>query len=341
LLASSERILHYYRIIPTKGGFSVKINDLFLWSAAAVFLFSAGARAVAAEHLYTYKVGAFEVHLLSEGQSDGSGSNLIGADEEAMKQYAPGGTYPTAVNAFLVRTPDRLVLVDAGFGRELFSNLKSLGVKPEQISAVLLTHMHGDHIGGLLIDGKVAFPKADLYLARQERDYWASEEIMKTFPEDRQGGFKSARKVLAAYSGVVRTFDPFQLGSDYEPLLPGIAAMAAFGHTPGHTLYMVEPDETKSDGAKLLIWGDLTHAMSIQMPIPQAAMTYDVDPKMAVASRLAVLEYVADKKIPVAGMHVPYPGIGTVTPGSAGGYEFTPAPYEGSIRRLHKKVRGP
>ena len=301
-------------------------DGLFLWSAL-VFLFCAGAQAVAAElpHIYSYKVGDFEASLLSEGQSEGGGSNLIGADEAAMKKYAPGGTYPTAVNAFLVRTPDCLILVDAGFGRELFSNLKSLGVEPDQIDAALLTHMHGDHIGGLLTgDGKAAFPKAALYLARQERDYWANEEIMKTFPEDRQGGFKNAQNVLAAYGDAVRTFEPSELselsnpGSDGEPLLPGITAIAAFGHTPGHTMYRVE-----SGTAKLLIWGDLTHAMAIQMPMPQVATTYDVDPQQAVISRLAVLKNVSDEGIPVAGMHIPYPGIGTLAPASSG-YQFTP-----------------
>ena len=300
----------------------MKIESLFLWGVAAMFLLFTNAREIAAElpNTYTTKVGAFEVSLLSEGQSDGSGANLIGADEAIMKKYAPGGTYPTAVNAFLVRTPDHFVLVDAGFGRELFTNLKKLGAEPEQISVVLLTHMHGDHIGGLLADDKAAFPKAKVYLARQERDYWASEEIMNTFPEDRRGGFKNAQKVLAAYGDAVQTFDPGELGSSPEILLPGIGAIAAFGHTPGHTLFMVE-----SEGAKLLIWGDLTHAMAVQMPEPGVAMTYDVDPQMAVASRLAVLKYASDEKIPVAGMHVPYAGIGTVASAPTG-YTFTPAP---------------
>jgi glyoxylase-like metal-dependent hydrolase (beta-lactamase superfamily II) len=285
-------------------------------------LFSLSARAFAAEdpNVYRYRVGAFEVVLLSEGQSQGSGGTLIGADEEMMKKYVPGGTYPTAVNAFLVRTPERVILVDTGFGRELFKNMKSVGVDPESIDAVLLTHMHGDHIGGLLVEDKVAFPKAKLYLARQERDYWASEEIMKTFPEDRRLGFQNSQKALTAYGDAVQTFDPRGFDAA-EVLLPGIKTIAAFGHTPGHTLFMVE-----SDGARLLIWGDLTHAMAIQMPVPQVAMTYDVNPEEAVASRLAVLKYVSEEKIPVAGMHVPSPGIGEITSGPENGYVFTPAP---------------
>jgi glyoxylase-like metal-dependent hydrolase (beta-lactamase superfamily II) len=301
----------------------MKFGGIFLWFAAVALLLSTGTWAAAAErsNTYTTKVGAFEVSLLSEGQSDGSGSNLIGADAAAMEKYAPGGTYPTAVNAFLIRTADRLVLVDAGFGRELFTNLEKLRGNPEEISAVLLTHMHGDHIGGLLVGDKVAFPKAKIYLARQERDYWGSEEIMNTLPEGQQGGFRNAQKVLAAYGDAVQTFEPHELGSNLEPLLPGIGAIAAFGHTPGHTLYMLE-----SEGAKLLIWGDLTHAMAIQMPVPQVTMTYDVDPQTAAATRLAVLKYVADEKIPIAGMHVPYPGIGDVASAPDGSYNFTPAP---------------
>ena len=276
-------------------------------------------RAFAVEGVRTYKVGEFDISLLSEGQSDGNNSNLIGADEEMMKKYVPNGTYPTAVNTFLIRTPDRLVLVDTGFGRELFKNMKSLGVEAEQIDAVLLTHMHGDHIGGLLVDGKAAFPKAKLYLAQQEHDYWTNEEIMKTFPENRQGGFKNSQAAIAAYSAAVELFSPTGLGAGSE-LLPGVTPAAAFGHTPGHTVYMVE-----SGTEKLLIWGDLTHAMAIQMPVPEVAMTYDVDPEMAVASRLAVLKYVSENKIPVAGMHIPHPAVGSVAP-SNGGYAFEPLP---------------
>ncbi|MDR1379409.1 MAG: MBL fold metallo-hydrolase [Synergistaceae bacterium] len=299
----------------------MKFSGVFMWCAVAIILFSMNTQAFAADipNVYKYQLGAFEVILLSEGQSQGSGGTLIGTDDEMMKKYMPSGTYPTAVNTFLVRTPDRVVLIDTGFGRELFKNMKSVGVEPELIDAVLLTHMHGDHIGGLLTEeNKLAFPNAKLYLARQERDYWASEEIMKTFPEDRQGGFQNSQKALTAYGNAVQTFDPRGIDVEPEFLLPGIKTIAAFGHTPGHTLYMIE-----SDGVRLLIWGDLTHAMAIQMPVPQVAMTYDVNPEEAVASRLTVLKYVSEEKIPVAGMHVPYPGVGEITPNPESGYTFT------------------
>ncbi|MDR3229917.1 MAG: MBL fold metallo-hydrolase [Synergistaceae bacterium] len=295
---------------------------LLLCVAAVLFSLWANGSAFAAEAelVHRYKVGDFEVIQLSEGESDRDPSLFVGATPELVEKYVPTGTYVTATNTFLIRTPDRLVLVDTGYGRELFKNLKAVGVKPEQIDTVLLTHMHGDHIGGLLRDGKPAFPKAAVRLARQELEYWTSEEIMKASPPDRQDRFKSSIEVTKSYGDAVQTFEPGALGSEIPELLPGIRPIAAFGHTPGHTLFMVE-----SGGERLLIWGDLTHAMAIQMPAPEVAMTYDSDPQMAVASRLAVLKYVAENKIPIAGMHVPLPALGTVTTAADGvGYTFTP-----------------
>ncbi len=296
-------------------------TSFFLWFLTAATLISASGKAFAAEipDTYTYKVGAFEVILLSEGQNERKSSLFVGADAELIKKYVPKGVYPAATNAFLIRTPDKVILVDAGYGTKLFESMNTFGVEASDVDAVFLTHMHGDHIGGLLREGKVAFPKAQLYLAEQERAYWTDLEFMKKLPEDKQGAFKKSQETLDAYGTSVQTFTPGQLPTETKTPLPGISALAAFGHTPGHTLYRVE-----SDGEQLLIWGDLAHAMAIQMAEPQVAMTYDLDPQMAVASRKAVLQYVADAKIPVAGMHIPFPGIGKVTDAPEGGYLFTP-----------------
>ncbi|MDR1919166.1 MAG: MBL fold metallo-hydrolase [Tannerellaceae bacterium] len=263
-----------------------------------------------AASLFTYQLGSFEITLLSESQGQGNQGVLIGATPEMLQKYAPDGTYPMGTSAYFVKTPDMNILVDAGYGRNLFSNLQAIGITPEQVDAVLLTHMHGDHIGGMLREGKPSFPHAEVYLAQPEHDYWANES---------RG--QQAREVIAAYKGRLQLFQPLEIGQQGEPLGPGILGIAAYGHTPGHTVYLLE-----SGSDKLLIWGDLTHAMAIQMPYPQVALTYDVNPQDAIAYRKKILEYVEQNRIPVAGMHIAYPGIGSITKGETpGGYTFTPA----------------
>jgi glyoxylase-like metal-dependent hydrolase (beta-lactamase superfamily II) len=269
--------------------------------AAAVPAFSLG------NNLFTYKVGKFEVYLLVEARSEGRASILIGADDALIRRYIPTGTYQSAVNTFLIRGGGQTVLVDTGFGTVLFENLKTLGLGPEDVDAVLITHMHGDHTGGLQKDGRPLFPRARVYIAQQERDFW-----VKT----------NGAAPLRAYGSRVETFLPGELGSRIEELLPGITPIAAFGHTPGHTLFLVS-----SEGQQLLIWADLMHAMDIQFPVPEVAVTYDTDPRAAIASRKRVLEYVLQYHIPIAGMHLPYPAIGEVQAreGVPGGYTFIPA----------------
>lgn len=270
------------------------------------------------KNVITFEVGDFLVSTLSEGQQRGNGDVLIGATPDMRQKYLPKGTYPNAVNAFLVRTPDQTVLIDAGFGRKLFDNLQSLGVSVGQVNTILLTHMHGDHIGGLLRDGKVAFPNAVLYISQAEHDYWTSDSAMQAVPENRRGGFQQVRRVVAAYKDKFRLFTPGEAaGTDTPELFPGFWGIAAYGHTPGHTAYLLE-----SASSRLLIWGDLTHAMSIQMPCPEVAVTYDVDYKAAIESRRRLLEYAAKNKIPAGGMHIAYPSIGNVKASSKGGYEF-------------------
>ncbi|MDR1415934.1 MAG: MBL fold metallo-hydrolase, partial [Prevotellaceae bacterium] len=272
------------------------MKKIFLLAMLTVAMFAtrAAAQEQITKEVITFEIGNFLVSALSEGQQSGGSNVLIGATPEMLEKYLPTGTYPSAVNAFLVRTPDKTVLFDAGFGRKLFDNMQSLGVSAEQVGAVFLTHMHGDHIGGLLRDGAPAFPNAELYMAKAEHDYWTSDEAMQAVPENRQGGFRQAQKVIAAYKSKLRLFVPNELGAATPNLFSGFLGIAAFGHTPGHTAYLLE-----SAGSRLLIWGDLAHAMRIQMPRPDVAVTYDVDPKTAVKSRQSLLEYVAKNKIPV------------------------------------------
>ena len=257
--------------------------------------------------VFTYEIGKLKISTLSESQGNGNTGILIGATPEMIARSLPDGTFPNAVNAFLVKTPDKTILVDAGFGHNLFNHLKTLNTSPEEIDIVLLTHMHGDHIGGLLKDGNVTFPNATLYLSQVEYDYWS------------KGDHTSQQNVINAYKEKLKLFPANELNNMQTFLIPGIHGVAAYGHTPGHTAFLFE-----SDQKQLLIWGDVTHAMKIQMPFPGVAVTYDVDPELAIKSRKQILEYVTKNNIPIAGMHIAYPGMGDIKSNNEKGYEFSP-----------------
>jgi glyoxylase-like metal-dependent hydrolase (beta-lactamase superfamily II) len=262
------------------------------------------------ENVITFRAGDFTVSLLSEGGGQGSGNMLKGATPEQLKKYLPDGTFLLETQVFLVRTPDKNILIDTGHGRNLFKNLQALGLDETQIQVILLTHLHGDHIGGLLRDGKIAFPNAEIYLSNVEYKYW--NELGE------RGA--AAQKALEAYKGKVHLFDPVEIGAASPDLLPGIQAIAAYGHTPGHTAFLIRSSE-----AKWLIWGDVTHAMPIQMPCPDVALSFDVDSENAIQTRKQVLEYAARNNITVGGMHIPFPAAGNVQKATDGaGYRFSP-----------------
>jgi glyoxylase-like metal-dependent hydrolase (beta-lactamase superfamily II) len=271
-----------------------------------MFITSGGALA---QNVFTHKVGDCEVSMLSEVQQNIKHNLLIGATSEMLEECAPDGIIPNAMCAYVIRMPNKIVLIDAGIGTNLFDNLFSLGIKPEEVDIILITHAHFDHIGGLLQDGKIMFPNADVYISEAEHNYWKNEKS--------QGGDR-ARQMFKAYKGQLRIIHPAELDDNESSLIIGIQAIAALGHTPGHTMYLLS-----SNNEKMLFWGDLTHAMAIQMPYPQVALTYDVNSTTAIATREAVLNYVTKHHIAVAGMHIAYPGMGHIKKANKG-YLFTP-----------------
>ena len=247
--------------------------------------------------VFSFKVGQFEVFMLVESERDGNTGILVGADETILKRYIPVQGFKHSANAFLVKAPGQNILIDTGTGAGgvIIDKIKSLGVQPENINAVLLTHLHGDHFGGLLRDGKAVYPNAKIYLSARELQHF-------TVTNPNQG----AVNALAPYKSQIVTFEPDALSVERRrEILPGIIPIAAYGHTPGHTIYLLE-----SGRARLLIIGDLLHVALVQFPVPSISATFDIDASAAAVTRQQVLTFAALNRIPIGGMHIVYPGIG-------------------------------
>jgi glyoxylase-like metal-dependent hydrolase (beta-lactamase superfamily II) len=269
--------------------------------------------ASSAVDVVTFPLPSGKIVVLTDGRTTGTNATLINASIEDQQRYIPDGRYPMGYHAFLYipasgRSP---ILFDAANGANLLDNLAAVGVAPASIETIFLTHMHTDHIGGLTNSGGAVFPNALLYIELLEFEYWKNLSDSGS-PQGVRSGY-----VFGNYSGRIRTFTA--AGADVNQT--GVIAIEARGHTPGHTGYVVE---------NLFLWGDLTHAMAIQMPVPRVASTYDLDPVSAIAKRLALLDQAVSQGWNVGGAHVPWPPVGALQRGSNEGYVFqpfaTPAP---------------
>jgi glyoxylase-like metal-dependent hydrolase (beta-lactamase superfamily II) len=215
-----------------------------------------------------------------------------------------------ADTGFLVNTGKQVILVDTGSGiwfgggalGHLAGNLRSSGYTPEQVDLVLVTHLHSDHVGGLTTqDGNRVFPNAEVYVAKEESDFWLSPEIAAKSTKDVQPFFQSAQAIAAPYlkAGKWHTF------SGPEPIVDGMQVVPLHGHTPGHTGY-----EFSSKGQKILFWGDTIHAQRVQFQHPEVTVVFDIDPAAAAATRNQLLPKLAHEDVVIAGPHMLFPGLG-------------------------------
>lgn len=194
---------------------------------------------------------------------------------------------PSSMSCFLMQVNEEYVLFDAGLGApfsQLLPRLSEMGIAPEDIPYIYITHMHADHIGGLVHDGAAVFPNAELYVNRLEAEAWLA------MPD---GKAAQAQAVLEAYSGHVHLFET----GDELPL--GVKTIAAFGHTPGHTCF--EKDS-------ILVIADILHGAALQLEHPEYCSFFDMDPEAATASRIRILEYGREHGLKMYGHHLPVPG---------------------------------
>jgi len=266
-------------------------------------------------YFYRFGLGSAEVTVVSDGPwplGPPKGTFIGVPDDELKKMLTDNFLSPDNVvveqNSPIVNMGDKLVLFDTGMGTsKMFGpttgrqqkSMAEAGIKPEDIDAVVFSHAHIDHIGGVVdASGKVLFPNAQFYIAQSDFDYWTDEKKM-------DGALKDF--VIHARKNLLPVRDRLVFFRDGQEFLPGIQAMAAPGHTVGHTMFMVT-----SDGKSFAFLGDLTHHAILLMEKPRMEFSYDTDPKEAANTRVKMLDMVAANKIPVMSYHFAWPGFGHV-----------------------------
>lgn len=278
---------------------------------------------------YRLMVGEFEITVLSDGTRDQPMDTLLtgttkGEVDSILARSFQKSPYETSVNCFLVNTGTQLVLIDTGAGHlygatlgNLLSNLRASGYKPEEIDEVYLTHMHVDHLGGLMNQTMRAFPKAILRADQVEADFWLSDTNLAKASAEEKPFFQYARDSVNPYvrAGKFKAF----VGN--AVLTSGISSKATHGHTAGHSIYIVE-----SKGQKLEIWGDLLHVSEVQIPNPDIGIEFDDDPTKARIERLSQLTDAAEHGFLVGCDHISFPGLGHVR-ASTNGFAWVPISY--------------
>jgi glyoxylase-like metal-dependent hydrolase (beta-lactamase superfamily II) len=292
-----------------------------LASAAAVsFLSNAlGARAQSIisqspdAQAYQFNVGSFKVTTLLVGTRTVENPHRIFGTNVSARTFADVSSdamLPADKSQFfftptLVDTGSAVVLFDTGLtGPSITNALAAASYTPQQVTHVVLTHMHGDHIGGLMTDGTPTFANASYITGRAEFDFWAASGNER---------FDQVVKPLAPKMSFLK---------DQDTVVSGVTSLAAFGHTPGHMGYRID-----SNGQQLVLIADLANHYVWSLAYPDWEVRFDMDKPQAAASRRAVLGMLAADKIPFVGYHMPFPALGYVAPRD-GGFQYVPHSYQ-------------
>ena len=262
---------------------------------------------VQAPALNRRRVGDYIVTYLSDGFLDGSFGYLQGIDEGDAKAMLAAAHRPIlphfSIASYAIQGKGRTILVDggtggfAGWGGRFRVALAAAGIEPEMVDTLLITHAHVDHVGGLTVQGRPIFERAQAFINEADVKFWRDDAIMGAVPAEAKPLFEAARVALDAYQ-------PNLTQVSGGEVAPGISLVPLPGHTPGHSGYNIE-----SNGERLLIWTDIAHMPDIQIRRPEVTVGFDVDPDQARATRMKLLDQVATDEIPVAGMHLNMPGF--------------------------------
>ncbi len=281
---------------------------------------AAGHGAASPSRARVFSVGRFTVATLLDGARNvPEPQNIFGLNVSAeefnsasQENFIPSDVARFFFTPTLVDTGSEVVLFDTGLGGDngsLPQALADAGYSPADVTIVVITHMHGDHVGGLMAGGSPQFPNARYITGSAEYNYWT-------------GGEASEQGAATVANTVVPLVDQFTFIDDGTSVTGGITAMAAFGHTPGHMTYMIE-----SDGEQLLLVADLANHFVWSLAYPDWEVRFDIIKEAAAASRRRVFGMLAADRIPFVGFHMPFPALGYVAT-RGDGFRYVPATYQ-------------
>ena len=283
-----------------------------------------------APSFYRFRIGAIEATVVSDGPIGPLGepsASFVGEPKEEIGRmlsdnFLPTDTVVLEQNVLVANTGDRLVLFDTGMGAtkmfgpttgRLLESLRAAGIAASDIDAVVLTHAHPDHCWGLMSeDGKPLFPSAQIYMAQADFDFWTDEAKL------------AQDAIKPMIEGARRNLTPNRprivFVKDGQEFLPGIQALAAPGHTVGHTSYLLT-----SQGQTLCFAGDIAHHHILSVERPRIRFAFDTDAEQAVSTRLRIFDMLAAQRLRFLSYHFPWPGIGHVAK-HGDGFRYVAAP---------------
>lgn len=270
-----------------------------------------------AGELAKLNIGAIEVSTLSDGTFDIPPSWFPNAASEELA--AAGDPIVIGVNQWLVRSGERSILIDTGAG-PLFPGVGTLealleanGIERSAITDIVITHMHGDHIGGLARDNSGGFDNAKIHMSEQEWNFWTDPGLVEKMPAEMKETVELQQSIVAPVA------DRVVLHSGETDLGDGLTLVPMPGHTPGHSGVRIADGESE-----LLVIGDALLSEALQFKNPQYTYVLDIDPELAVQTRTALLNQLAESGRPFAATHIAYPGIGHVERGGGDQFRFKP-----------------
>jgi glyoxylase-like metal-dependent hydrolase (beta-lactamase superfamily II) len=286
----------------------------------------------AAPEFHRSKVGDIEITVLPDGARPGKltasptrSASLEQFQDALAADKLPRDEIASVFHPLAIRTGGKLILLDTGNGPRslgagtgrMAANFSAAGFDPKQVDMVIISHFHGDHIGGLVTaEGAPAFPNAEIRVPVEEWNYWLDDANMNKAAEgsNLRNAHGNVRRVFGAIPG--KNLTKFQDGNE---VAPGITAMATPGHTPGHTSFVIS-----SGSGKLLVQADVTSGVALVfVRNPDWFGGGDMDGPTAVATRRKLYDMLAAEKMPMTGYHLPFPAVGRIEK-SGGGYSFVP-----------------